>query len=514
MSVEHLIDFHDSIAKKLLESEVKYSNKIAIQFKEQVYTYRTLFEKAKALAMLLKASSQSRCLILTDRTPTAYIAFLAVLLSGKAYVFLNRKDIINQLDKAILLTDSNLIISDEQNLVTLNKLSHQLDCVCLNDSGEVRQLSNIFHSLKNGQEQHYNPPASVYKYVYLMFTSGSTAEPKGVPISNENLNAFLHNILKRIKPTEQDKFAHINELTFDFSVFEIFSCWLSGACLCVLPDNYIIGIDNYIKKNQITIWSCVPSFVNVLKNLKKLNEGSFNSIRYSIFCGEALTSEIATLWNKAAPNSVIDNLYGPTEATVAITGYIWDGKQNSGVLPIGFPFNNQKIYLLNTNNEEVASGEIGEICLSGSQVADKYWNNEAITLSRFAIFKGQRLYKTGDLACIEDNKGFCYKGRIDDQLKLKGYRVEKLDIENRIKDILNTQSVAIVVLSNDTFEMTPFLKCFFSDVELEVAEVIKLCRQLLPDFMVPASFIKLNQFPYNKNGKIDYPFLFHLASSK
>lgn len=508
------INFNQSITKQLLESELKFRNRIAIQYKSQTYTYQLLFEKAKAIANLLVASPQSRCLILAERTPAAYVGLLAALLSGKAYVFLNKKDLAPQLEKAISLTDSNLVITDELNLSILNDINESLNYICLNELGDVANpfLTTNFQNDNLSVKPNYIPPLQVYKYAYLMFTSGSTGEPKGVPITHENLQAFLINILQRIKPTKQDRFAHINELTFDFSVYEIFSCWLVGACLCVFPDNHMIRIDHYFKKNQITYWSCVPSLIGLLNQMKKLDVNNFNTIRYSVFCGEALTYETAALWKKAAPQSVIDNLYGPTEATVAITGYLWNEESGFGILPIGWPFPNQEVYLLNKNNQEVKQGEIGEICLAGTQICDKYWNNEAVTSSCFLNYQGQRIYKTGDLAYWDEKNGLCYKGRIDDQLKINGYRIEKLDIENRIKAILKTQAVSVIAFNDKQTGAVKSLNCFFSDVSIDEADAIKLCRQMLPDSMIPARVIKLDQFPYNKNGKIDYPYLYRLAS--
>jgi acyl-coenzyme A synthetase/AMP-(fatty) acid ligase len=246
--------------------------------------------------------------------------------------------------------------------------------------------------------------------------------------------------------------------------------------------------------------------------MKKLDVNNFNTIRYSVFCGEAITYETAALWKKAAPKSVIDNLYGPTEATVAITGYLWNEESGSGILPIGHPFFNQKVHLLNKNNQEVKQGEIGEICLAGTQICDKYWNNEAVTSSCFLNYQGQRIYKTGDLAYWDEKNGLCYKGRIDDQLKINGHRIEKLDIENRLKAILKTQAVSVIAFNDKQTGAVKYLNCFFSDVNIDEIDAIKLCRQMLPDSMIPARVIKLDQFPYNKNGKIDYPYLYRLAS--
>jgi amino acid adenylation domain-containing protein len=510
--LHHRIKFKDSIARALLQIEKQYANNPALAIGNETYSYQKLFNLAKQLAAQLMYSKANRCLILSGRNVTAYVSLLGALLAGKAYVFLNTKESALQLSQMILLTKTDLLIVDDLCLPVLNELISylpmELTIVRLNQQrqftmGRLDREDNLVDRLVDS----YAPPENAYQYAYMMFTSGSTGKPKGVPISHKNLITFIDNVCDRIKPTVFDKFSHINELTFDFSVYEIFCCWFSGACLCVLPDNYLYGIDKYINKHQITYWSSVPSVVQLLSQLKKLDKENFQSIRYSIFCGEALTRDTAKRWKLAAPNTIVDNLYGPTEATVAITGYLWHEHDSDGVVPIGQPFPGQGFYLVDELNQVVETGEIGEIYLCGDQVATEYWNNSEITRSRFTIFNGKPSYKTGDLALFDQKKGLIFKGRKDDQLKLNGYRVEKIDIENRIKTILQTQAIAVVALKDNVTDQVMSLMCFFSETDYLPQTAKKLCRKMLPHPMIPDEFIKLEALPYNKNGKIDYKVL-------
>lgn len=502
--LDSCIPFKESVANGLLHIEKQYANNNALALGETVYSYRDLFLLAKKLAAHLRGSNAPRCLIVSTRQVSDYVALLAALLAGKAYVFLNIKDNISQVVQNVFLAKTDLFITSDSSLFDINEitrhLSQELTVFKLNKDGRLVQYDSENYL-------SYLPPKTAYQYAYIMFTSGSSGAPKGVPISHRNLKTFIENISDRVKPIDSEKFSQINELTFDFSVYEIFCCWFSGSCLCVLPEQGFYGLDQYIQKHQITFWSSVPSVVSLLAQLNKLDEAAFQSIRYSFFCGEALTCDLARRWKKAAPNTVIDNLYGPTEATVAITGHRWDEKDSSEVVAIGWPFNGQGFYLVNEFGACVKAGEVGEIYLYGDQVAGAYWCNGDNARAAFSEFNGRRVYKTGDFALLDPVKGLFFKGRKDDQLKRCGYRIEKMEIENRLKAVLKTPSVAVIALKNKQTDQVNSLICFFSHSDESIASAKKACQKRLPAFFIPDVFIKLKQLPYNKNGKVNYQAL-------
>src|SRR3989338_9426838 len=225
------IPFENSVASRLLKIAEQHENRPAIKIDNHYYCYNDLFAIAKKIAAELRRSSENRCLILANKNIVAYAGILAALLAGKAYVFLNTKDNLTRLKKSVLLADSHLMITDQVNQLTVPSLQRLLDyelhCICLNEQGDIVNQQGI---------TEYKEPPSVYPYAYMMFTSGSTGEPKGAIIAHTNLQAYLDNIIARIKPMEEDRFSQINELTFDVSVHDIFVCWSVGACLFVLPD--------------------------------------------------------------------------------------------------------------------------------------------------------------------------------------------------------------------------------------------------------------------------------------
>lgn len=497
--VEELVPFSASIANCLISSAAKYRNCTALKLGDDKYSYHELFHMAKCFAQRLMKFPDRRVLIFLDKELGAYVSLLATLLAGKAYIFLNAKESPTQLARTARQCLTRLIIINRKYFELYKSYFKFYHVIFADDL--VKDLSTMPSS--------YQSPGYVYQYAYIMFTSGTTSDPKGVPISHNNLIAFLTNVINRTQPEMTDMFSHINELTFDFSVYEIFSCWLSGACLCVFPDAPILNIPYYIKDNQITYWSSVPSIISLLHQYHYLSGDHFSSIIYSVFCGDILTIDNANFWGAAAFNSIIDNLYGPTEATVAICGYQWKLEHHDLSLPIGTPFANQAVYLLNAKNKPVEPGAIGQICLAGSQVADHYWEDGLTSQQCYLDFQGERLYQTGDLAIFNYQYGLIFRGRMDDQFKFNGYRIERNDIETRLKAILATELIAVVIDRDKRTKNVVGLRCYYSAVCISPSEANRMAKHYLPHYMCPTQFIHLRQFPFNINGKIDYALLSH-----
>lgn len=493
------IDFRESIIEHLIKISNQFSKRFAISVEGKLYSYQKLFSYAKLIAMQLQKYSEQRCVIIANRNLTAYASLLGVLLAGKAYIFLNTKDSIERINDNFLCVNTSLLICDSNNQPIANKLfslSNKMIQIFHFDFEEFESLNSNYSKLKK-----------TYLYAYMMFTSGSTGKPKCVPVSHANLKSYLENIIQRLKPTECDRFSQITELTFDLSVHDIFTCWSVGACLYILPENHIIGIPKYIKDNKISFWCSVPSTIHLLHQLKRLSS-PFLSIRYSIFCGEALSNDLAKLWHQYTPNSAIDNFYGPTEATVAIMAYRWQPDLENNIVPLGYPFPNQFIFLLDSNLKPVKKNQIAEIFLSGAQVTQHYWNNPQLSNEKYICYKENKMkfmaYRTGDLAYFDPNYGYIFKGRSDDQMKIRGYRVEKIEVESILKTITKTELTAVLPYKQDLMGNVLSLICFLVNPTISMDEIITKCRQNMLDYMIPSHFIRLNAFPYNKNGKVDY----------
>jgi D-alanine--poly(phosphoribitol) ligase subunit 1 len=345
-------------------------------------------------------------------------------------------------------------------------------------------------------------------YAYLMYTSGTTGVPKGVEISHQNALAYLHTMRSRCGAKVGDRFSQIAALSFDFSIHEVFVCWAAGACLCPYMSSHYYGLPKFLQEQKITHWASVPSVALALYTLHQAKPYDLPDLKYSAFCGEALTAAIAKFWHQLAPHALLDNIYGPTEATVACMGYFWNPSCQHEIVPIGQPFADQQIALFNPQGQPVnAPGEVGELYIAGTQVAGGYFERPDLTAAKFTYNATQQLlyYKTGDLAAFDPEYGFVYHGRIDDQLQIRGYRVERQEIEVRLAELLDTPRVAVVP---EYFPDKTLVKSVSAFVEGKPenypADIQDKLRDNLPAYMVPSTLQFRAELPRNKNGKIDY----------
>jgi non-ribosomal peptide synthetase component F len=303
--------------------------------------------------------------------------------------------------------------------------------------------------------------------------------------------------------TPEDRIMQVVDLTFDLSVHDIFLAWTSGACLYSIPENGTLLCTRFIEEHEGTHWLSVPSAAALVKQAGLLTADCMPSLKYSFFCGEALTGTVAESWAAAAPNSKIINIYGPTEATVAFSAchYVPGQAQPPAVVSLGEPFPEQHMGLFTEEGEWVDDG-VGEICLSGSQVTDGYWNAPEITAERFFEASGRRWYRTGDLGRYVRGEGYAYLGRADRQVKIRGYRVELQEIENAVRKTTGSDLAAVIPWPLD--ESGAALGCVAFVVGGSTTEALDRLRALLPDYMVPSAIEQLKEMPVNSNGKIDH----------
>ena len=348
---------------------------------------------------------------------------------------------------------------------------------------------------------------------YLLFTSGSTGKPKGVLVSQGNGLTYVDNVMDRYRPTPDDRFSQVFDPTFDLSIHDMFLCWAAGACLYAAPDSGTIGLYSYIRKNELTFWFSVPSTAAFMERYGMLKAGVFPSLRWSLFCGEALPSRVAQSWHRAAPTAALENLYGPTEATIAFTAHRFDpvtAPTDDSVVSIGRPLPGQHVAVIGDDDRPVAKGEVGELCLGGSQVTPGYWRRPDLTEARFAVPKGVhnrvRWYRTGDLAAVDDDGAVRFLGRVDNQVKIRGYRVELQEIEGVVRAAAQTSLVAVVPL-READGLAVGLAVFTSGSQADPAAVQAACEARLPEYMVPSRIEDIADWPVNANGKTDYGVL-------
>jgi D-alanine--poly(phosphoribitol) ligase subunit 1 len=262
-----------------------------------------------------------------------------------------------------------------------------------------------------------------------------------------------------------------------------------------------LEVADTLETREITVALMVPSVINYLKPY--FGEMNLPKLRYSLFCGEALYHETLSSWAQCVPNAKIENLYGPTEATIFCLRYEWQRgesphPQGKGIVPIGRPMQGMDAFVVNENSLD----EEGELCLHGGQVTLGYWNHPSKTAEVFGTTEnGTKFYRTGDLCKVDQAGNFLYLGRIDNQVKIDGHRVELEEIEFHARVFCgDKQVVAAVNTSEAGFQSILLFIESEQDLKNGLEEHLK---KHLPDYMIPKEIIIESLFPLNSNGKID-----------
>ena len=492
------------------------------------YSYTKLGLAVVAVADALdKSGAAQRVGVLARRGLAAFAGLLGVLASGRSYVPINPKFPAERNRTVIRLAGLDTVIGNAADLLAFaSALGEPADApryLALLGSeqdkygDEYRAQGIVAITAEPGTsvaaaQRAANARLPTEAVAYVMFTSGTTGLPKGVAITHANVRHYVDTLLSRYAFNARDRFSQTFDLTFDLSVHDMFLCWASGACLCVLPDSALMAPAKFIRDQALTVWFSVPSTVGFMQRLGQLGDAVFPTLRYSLFCGEALPVESARAWQSAAPVSSIDNLYGPTEATIAFTSYRWRGTEQptelrGGLVPIGEPLPGLEVAVLDAAHEPVADGEQGELYLGGPQLSPGYLDDPARTAQAFVSLqlagkRAARWYRSGDLVCVGTGGQLHFLGRVDHQVKVLGHRVELGEIEQVVRAASGSSLVAAL-----PWPLNPAgasgICVFICGSHIDRAAVINACKAALPPYMVPGELHQLETLPLNANGKID-----------
>ncbi len=479
----------------LLNSIATNSNNNAFCINNRFYTYKDLSQIINNIRAAIKVSvdeDETIVGLITNDDIETYASIIALWFEGKAYVPINPEFPIERNMKIIEQANLSSIL-DSSNKKVINSCNSIL----------TKNLSNTENDL-------FLAKISNDTLAYIFFTSGTTGIPKGVPINFGNLSAFIEaHWTLGYTITKEDRCLQMFELTFDLSVVSYLAPLLKGACIYTIPKNEIkySYIFQLMEDYNLTYALMVPSILQYLRPY--FDEINCPSMKYSLFCGEALPLDVTEEWSNCVPNATIANVYGPTECTIYCTEYTYkrdaENKNRNGILTIGKEMLNTSTIIVDKNNNEVKVGEQGELCLSGLQLTTGYWNNEDKNKEVFFYKKHKgkntRFYRTGDLCCVEKDGNILYIGRIDFQTKIQGFRVELSEIEFHVKTTLNKINAVALAVSNSSKNSEIGLV-----LEADTFDTKKLLDNLkskLPNYMIPTQIRFQNTFPLNTNGKTD-----------
>lgn len=482
------------VLQKILSHLNSNNKNRAFFIEEKSYSYADLNHKIAGIQDLLIQNKLQKGAIVTvnvyDDLET-YAAILAIWFLGATFVPINTKHakkrnnlIENQIDYSLKLSSN---IRDE-------------NCIYIKGVNAKNKIIN-----KSFKEQ----------ILYILFTSGSTGIPKGVPISKENLNYFITDFNQEYTLDHKDKFLQIYDLTFDASIHCYVLPLFLGASVFTVSPNKIKYLEAYklMEQQEITFAKFPPSVLTYLQNF--FNRIKLLKLKYSLLGGESLHANLALKWQKCIPNASIFNVYGPTEATINTHLFNFSENYNSTkhyneIVSIGKPFGHNKAIVIDKNNQILPAYQKGELALSGKQITNGYYQDSKKNKVAFTNIGNQIFYKTGDLAYQDKDGDFLYCGRMDYQIQIQGYRVELLEIEQLAKQYKNAVNYAVVSVNNALH--IPVIFLFTEKLKASEKELLQFLKDHLATYMVPSKIIVLDKFPLTSGGKVNYNALKLIAT--
>lgn len=503
------------LAGRLNDAFIKYAPNDALSFEGKSFSYRELHTLSNAICRavgLEKNNSGNVVAVLGAKSLFTYAGICGALFSSSAYMPINLKFPVARICSMLELSATNIIVADKRSAGVLKGiLEHTNRIFTLVVEGNADALKAEYgqHNFINTGDLAEVPEPEIISQpedvAYLLFTSGTTGTPKGVPVSNKNVLSYLDHVLAAWEFFPSDRFSHTFDLTFDLSVHDMMVCWLSGACLCIPSEDAPLKMARYISEQKISVWFSVPSVAILMNRMRLLKENVLKNIRLSFFCGEPLPEVIAGMWKRASGGSEVVNLYGPTEATIAISAYTWDERNNkskNGIVSIGRLFAGQDHAILDPGSLQFVKNK-GELCLAGSQLIKAYLNDQEANRINFIDdkdFTPKRWYRTGDI--VEEDAGgdLFFLGRHDAEVKISGFRVNLFEVDAIIRKLAGHDMVASILDSKTSPRIVTFVG---HGAIADEKEIIQACRKYLPWYMIPEVIIFVEEMPLNANGKID-----------
>jgi amino acid adenylation domain-containing protein len=489
---------------QLFEAQVERSpDAIAVVFEDQQLTYRELNAKANQLAHHLQAlgvGSEVLVGICVERSLEMVVGLLGILKAGGAYVPLDPNHPKERL--AFILRDTQTPV-----LLTQQKLLFNLPDDC--DSYLLLDTD----SEKISWESTQNPISQVTSenLAYIIYTSGSTGQPKGTLIPHRGLVNYLTWCTQAYAVEQGTGSVVHSPLTFDLTITGLFSPLLVGRQVELVPED--IGVESlsaaFCKSSNLSLVKLTPAQLLLLSQQISPQEAAART-RALIIGGENLLAESVSFWQDWAPETMLVNEYGPTETVVGCCIYqVPSGKRGSGSIPIGKPIANTQLYVLNSYLQPVPMGVAGELYIGGANLARGYLNRPELSAEKFvpnplSQQPGARLYKTGDLVRNRPDGNLEFLGRLDQQVKVRGFRIELSEIESLLAQHPVVREAVATVR-----EYTPEDRRIVAYVVLQpeaasaVSELQGVLKEHLPEYMMPTAIVPLNELPLTANGKVD-----------
>ncbi|MCX6149601.1 MAG: amino acid adenylation domain-containing protein [Ignavibacteriales bacterium] len=501
-----------TIAQLFEESVSKYPLNTAVVYKEKTLTYSELNNRANKVARYINEkysiSAGEPVGVLIAPSENTIVILLAIIKVGGAYVPIDPEYPDERIKHILSESKTNIFITLNENDLRLNKLVNEvnLDCNILNLT-EVLKTDGLDYANLCGI--NINPDSTAY----IIFTSGSTGKPKGCPISHRNLVRLFINDKSHFDFNSSDVWIMAHSYCFDLSVWEMYGALLFGGKIIIPDRNEVRDISAFVRlvdEHKVTILNQTPgAFYKFIDTAIENRNKKSLSLRYVIFGGEKLNPSKLQRWIKVYPAEKVKliNMYGITETTIHVTYHRLTDEEiisSDGTSNIGVPLPETKVYIFNDDKMLVPVGIYGEIYVAGTGLSKGYLNRPDLTAERFIqnpYDKNEILYKSGDVARWIYDGTMEYLDRSDNQVQIRGFRVEITEIEIQLRLYTGIVDTSVVAIDREgTKELAAYI---VSEEELKINKLKSFLSSSLPDYMIPTYFIKIDKIPLTSNGKLD-----------
>jgi amino acid adenylation domain-containing protein len=496
-----------NILEYLFNTVEKYPTKTAIIEENNSISFGDLDFKARVLAnkIIKKQNSINQPIaVFLPKSINSIIGNIAITYSGNIYMNLDVKSPSKRIQNIIELIQPKIIITNSKYIKILNEI---------NSNSILINLDEINFNTNNLVDNSRLERIIDTDPYCIINTSGSTGIPKGVVLNHKSFIDFTENSLDIFKFSDNEIIGSLSPSVFDIYSFELCMLMAKGSTILLIPEalsSYPIEILNLLQKHNVTFLFWVPTIMVNIANMNLLASVSLPQLKTVWFAGEVFPTKQFNYWRKYLPLTKFANLYGPIEITLDCTYFIVDRDiKDEEPLPIGIPYQNTDILILNESDQLIEEGEEGELCVRGTSLAMGYYNNPektALVFTQNPLNKSypEIIYRTGDIVSINEFGEIVFKGRKDNLIKHMGYRIDLGEIEHVIINTLKLVENGCVVYNTNKKEITLFYE---SLDEIPLNEFRKQISTILPKYMIPTSYIKMNELPRNTNGKIDRLYL-------
>lgn len=482
-------------------NEAAFPQTVAAIFEGKSLTYGELNARANQLARALNAKGVcANTMVASFLEPCLEVpvALLAIHKAGGVYVPLDPthpdariRDILQDVCPQVVLTQRHLT----------ERLSAQTACelICVDDD-------QAFSPYDTTNLAHAAEPSDL---AYVIYTSGTTGKPKGVLATHANLSHYIRVAEKNFGVTAADRMPVVARFTFSITMFELWTPLVTGAQMHLLPRALILDFDGMVKMlGRVTMIQCTASLMRNLLNYidaQGIPPSQFAHLRHTSCGGDFVLVDVQERMKKAFPNAEVYVLYGCSENSVMAATYLVPRSEVVTLPAVGRPMVNSKIRLLDAKLQMVAPGAKGEIFLGGKGINRGYLNQPELTVEKFVEIEGERYYRTGDWGRLNPHNNLELLGRTDFQLKLRGVRMEPLEIETILRQAPGVKEALVAVhpwQNNPEGSLTAYL-VLANTRDPALPQIRQHLELRLPEYMVPRLFVALNALPVNLNGKVD-----------